>query len=158
MPIGIIIIMNRSKPSFSTAKDLANTIDNYFTYIEGEYHIDKKRVGDQAAQKVWDREPEPATIAGLALFLGFNSIHAFNEYEQRGRFANALKRGRLRIESVYEKKLHLQSATGAIFALKNMGWDKKEESVPGCKASANLKITIVKSGPELAGSEHEVIL
>jgi len=150
--------MKGSKTLFNSAQDLANKIDNYFNYIKGEYHMDKKGAPNQAAQKIWDREPEPATIAGLALFLGFDSIQAFNEYEQKGRFANSLKKGSLRVESVYEKKLHLQSSAGAIFALKNRGWDNKKEEVPGCNVVGNLKIKIVRSGPELAASERDVTL
>jgi len=158
MPIGILFIMKRSRPSFSSAKHLTGKIDSYFVHIEGEYHIDNESHGGQSGQKIWDREPEPPTIAGLALFLGFDSIQAFNEYEEQGRFANSLKRGRLRVESVYEKKLHLQSSAGAIFALKNMGWDNKKDEAPGFRTSCNLKVVVVTSGPPLAANEHDVTL
>src|SRR6185312_8475058 len=120
MPFGILFIMKKSEVSFRTAKDLATRIDKYFTYIEGEYHLDEKD------KPVWDREPDPATIAGLALFLGFNSIQGFITYEGSGRFANVLKKGRLRVEWIYEKKLHQQSSAGAIFMLKSMGWDNND--------------------------------
>jgi len=158
MPIGILIIMKRSRTLFSSARDLADKIDNYFNYIEGEYHIDKAGASKQAEQKIWDREPEPATIAGLALFLGFNSIQAFNEYEQQGRFASSLKKGSLRVESVYERKLHLSSSAGAIFALKMRGWDSKKEELLDHNIVADFKMKMVKSGPELAASERDVTL
>src|SRR6185437_5220795 len=143
---------------FSSAQDLADKIENYFKYIEGEYHIEKAGASTQSEQKICDREPEPATIAGLALFLGFNSIQAFNEYEQKGRFASPLKKGSLRVESVYEKKLHLSSPAGAIFALKIRGWDNKKEEVLDRNIVADFKMNIVKSGPELAASERDVTL
>lgn len=158
MPIGILIIMSKSKSSFSTAGNLAHKIDMYFSYIDGEYHLDKKQAPGKPAQKIWDREPEPATIAGLALFLGFNSVHAFDEYIENGRFANTLKRGRLRIEAAYEKKLHQQSSAGAIFALKNMGRDDKKEEAIGSNAIGSLKVEISISGPQLAANEQEVTL
>jgi len=150
--------MKNSTTSFRSAKRLADKIDEYFAHIKGEHHIDKKNAGNKAEEKIWDREPEPATIAGLALFLGFDSIQAFMEYEEKGRFARSLKRGRLRVESVYEKKLHLQSSAGAIFALKSMGWDNKNEETPGFSVSSKLKVEVVTSGPQLAASEHEVTL
>lgn len=158
MPIGISIIMKRSQTSFSSAKVLADKIDSYFNYIKGEYHIDKAGASKLSEQKIWGRDPEPATIAGLALFLGFSSIQAFHEYEQKGRFANALKKGCLRVELAYEKKLHLQSSAGAIFALKNRGWDNKKEEVLDRNIVADSKMKMVKSGPELAASERDVIL
>src|SRR6266567_3720919 len=120
-----------STPSF-TAKGLSRDIAAYFNNIKGEFHLEKKPrkapKGEASPdRKIWDREPEQATFAGLAFFLGFNSLQAFVQYENNGRFAHVLKRGRLRIEAEYEKKLHLQSSTGAIFALKSMGWNEKTE-------------------------------
>jgi hypothetical protein len=108
---------------------------------------------------VWDREPEPATIAGLALYLGFSSRQAFEDYEANGKFADRLKRARLQIEAAYEKKLHYQSPTGAIFALKSMGWNERADNKPADEAANTLlKVEIIKSGPQLAASEKEVIL
>src|SRR6202035_3061369 len=105
-------------------------------------------------QKVWLHDPEPATLTGLAIFLGFHSKQAFEKYEENGRFANILKQGRLRIEAVYEKKLHLQSsASGAIFALKSMGWNEKTESKTAAKAIKNIKIEIIETGPKPAENE-----
>lgn len=155
--MAFISYMKRSAPSFSNARRLADRIDSYFTCIEGEYSLEKKAKVDRTRQKAYIREPEPPTIAGLALFLGFDSIRAFNEYEEKGRFANTLKRGRLRIESVYEKKLHHHSSAGAIFALKNMGWDNKKDEENSEKVGS-LKIEVVEAGPKLAQTEQEVIL
>src|SRR5437879_3824237 len=106
--------------SFTDKGDLTTRINTYFNFIEGEYHLETKpgkETKDQPApaQKVWDRDPEPATFAGLALSLGFNSIRAFEDYIENGDFAEVLKWAHLRIEASYEKKLHAQSATGAIF-------------------------------------------
>lgn len=149
--------MDRSKLSFSTARNLADKIDGYFSYIDGEYQLNKKGTPGKTGQKIWLREPEPATISGLALFLGFNSVQAFDEYAEKGRFANALKRGRLRVEAVYEKKLHHQSSAGAIFALKNMSRDKNEET-PDVNVISGFKVEIVISGPSLAANENDVTL
>lgn len=73
------------------------------------------------------------TITGLALFLGFESRQSFYDYEQKHDFAYIIKNARLRVEHAYECRLNTSpSPTGAIFALKNMGWkDKQETEISG---------------------------
>ncbi|HEY8783949.1 MAG TPA: terminase small subunit [Mucilaginibacter sp.] len=152
-----------SLPAFFTAEELSHKIDAYFNYIEGEFHLEKKPGKEPdgeapAARKVWDREPENGTIAGLAFFLGFDSRQAFDDYENNGNFASILRRGRLGIEAMYEKKLHLQSSTGAIFALKSMGWNDKTEGKNGPDVLKTLKVELVETGPKPAATEKEVVL
>jgi hypothetical protein len=67
------------------------------------------------------------TITGLALSLGFESRQSFYDYEEKGDFSYIIKRARLHIEMGYEQKLSSNACTGAIFALKNMGWKDKSE-------------------------------
>jgi hypothetical protein len=152
----------KNQLSFLTSKiKLNDRIDNYFKYIEGEYHLEKKPVKkttDAIEQKVWDRDQEPATIAGLAFFLGFNSRDEFDDYENKGKFATVIKRARLRVEAAYEKKLHYQSSTGAIFALKSLGWNEKAENEKPASLAKTIKVKIIESGPQPASSEKEVIL
>ncbi|SHM51292.1 terminase small subunit [Mucilaginibacter sp. OK098] len=150
-------------PCFTDQHNLALRIDAYFNFIEGEYHLETKpgkETKEQPAptQKVWDRDPEPATLAGLALSLGFNSLMAFDDYMENGEFAEVLKWAHLRIEASYEKKLHAQSAAGAIFALKNMGWNERKEIKPAEEQSHVLAVQVFESGPTPAESEKEVIL
>jgi hypothetical protein len=57
----------------------------------------------------------------------------------------------------YEKKLHVTSSTGAIFALKSMGWNERTEK-PADIATNNVKVEIIQSGPKLASFEKDVIL
>jgi len=151
--------MNRKYPKF-TADELNISIDQYFTYIKGKYRTTKappKKSGDKPTrQKIWDREPEPPTITGLALFLGFSSRQSFDDYEQKGKFAPLLRRGRLRIEAEYEKKLHDHYTSGPIFALKSLGWnDGKNTDTTSVPRSLNIKI--IETGPKPAASEKEVI-
>jgi hypothetical protein len=146
--------------TFTTATELTNHIDAYFDYIDSEYRLENKPgKGPQQAvaeqKKLCVREPGPATITGLALFLGFSSRQAFDDYEQNGEFAHILKQGMLRVEAVYEKKLHQQSSAGAIFALKSMGWNERSE---GNTAFKSITIEIIESGPKPAENEKEVIL
>jgi hypothetical protein len=160
MPSGIlIIIMYRKYPKF-TADELTIRIDEYFTYIKGKHRMTKvppKTAGAKPTrQKVWDREPEPATLTGLALFLGFTSRQYFDDCESKGKFSQALKRGRLRIEAEYERRLHEHYTSGPIFALKSLGWnDGKNTEAP---VSRSLNIKIIETGPKPANSEKEVVI
>jgi len=79
---------------FPTTGQLNDLIDSYFLFFEN--NTDKN-----------DKANFP-TITGLALHLGFNSLDEFDQYETNGRFASAIKRARLRIESSYEKKIARQ--------------------------------------------------
>ncbi len=72
----------------------------------------------------YDQKP---TITGLILFLGFCDRKSFYEYEKTSPFIHAVKKARLMIEHHYEQLIQTHSNTGAIFALKNMGWVDKTE-------------------------------
>ena len=149
---------------FNTAAELSRLIDAYFNYIEGEYHFDNKQdkegKGQQATdRKVWAREPEPATIAGLAFSLGFTGRVEFDDYCTNGAYRHILSRGQLRIEACYEKKLHNTSPSGAIFALKNLGWNEKAENkTESQEIYKTLKVELIESGPKPAENEKAVIL
>lgn len=103
-------------PIFKNAKQLAKKVDAYFEYIKGEFHGSGKK-------KVWDRQPEPATITGLVLYLGFTSRQSLTDYEEMNEvYSDIIKYARTRVSHEYEKKLSEAKPTGSIFALKNMGW------------------------------------
>ncbi|GAA4338787.1 hypothetical protein GCM10023149_49040 [Mucilaginibacter gynuensis] len=152
-----------NKPTSAIA--LQRRIEAYFKYIEGEYHLENlpakssKTTAEFSAQKVWNRESEPATLCGLILHLGFNSRREFEEQEANGPHAAALQRARLRIEAEYEKKLHYQSATGAIFALKSIGWnDRSGEASLLIDAIKNIEVNIITSGPPPATNERDIAI
>lgn len=67
-------------------------------------------------------------ITDLALFLGFASRQSIYDYKDRPQFSYIIKRACMVIESYYEGRLSENSPTGAIFALKNMGWIDKVEN------------------------------
>lgn len=70
---------------------------------------------------------EPVTWTGLALFLGFSSRQAINEYENYDGFYDVVKRAKLFVEYNYEIRVNGNNATGPIFVLKNMGWSDKQQ-------------------------------
>ncbi len=141
-------------PVFKTARKLANKVRAYFIYIEGEYPIEIKSGKEE---KKYTREPELVTIAGFAFFMGFNSLAELFDYEQNGEFADVISRGCLQVQSVYEKQLH-QSCSGAIFALKNSGWEGKDNTSARVIHISNLEISTVETGPKIAMNEAEVLL
>jgi hypothetical protein len=93
---------------FTSVEELQQKIDEYFDLFPKEQQ----------------------TITGLALFLGFESRQSFYDYEKVDQYSYIIKRARLSIEHAYELKLSGGNCTGAIFALKNMGWmDKSEQKI-----------------------------
>jgi hypothetical protein len=146
-----------SKPPFKSVKELNRRVDAYFAHIAGEYEEQETTVKkDTKTKKVYTREAEPPTLTGMALYVGFNSRQDFETHESKGRFSVALKRARLRIETEYEKKLHSQPATGAIFALKSMGWNEKPDKEATDTHSGVLTVDVHEHGPKLASNEQEV--
>jgi len=151
-------------PVFTASEQVINQIDAYFKATAENVKNENKpkstcRAETAGSASLAASEAEPATISGLALFLGFNSLDDFEEYEQTGQFAASLQRARLRMEAIYERKLLQQSPTGAIFALKSFGWDErsgnKNEKTNTVKT---LTIEIIETGFQPAGDEKEVAL
>lgn len=106
----------RAHALFRTPQDLDEAIGKYIDNPPKR----KCTVGDSEV------EIPCITIAGLCYELGFESRQSFYDYEKRKGFSYIVKRARLYIESEYEAKLHQSNCTGAIFALKQMGWADKQ--------------------------------
>lgn len=72
---------------------------------------------------------DPITWTGMALALGLTSRGALDRYgKQHGElFSHSVRRAKVIVEQSYETRLNHQSPTGAIFALKNMGWQDRAE-------------------------------
>lgn len=101
------------------------------------------------------------TITGLAMYLGFESRQSFYDYEEKPEYSYIVKKARLAVENGYELSLRSQNVTGAIFALKNMGWKDKVEQEHTGKDGSPLQltppaITVINSGPPLSRTEEEI--
>lgn len=119
-------------PLFDKPEDFEREVDKYFEHIKGEEAEreipNPDEEGDFITETFWIRKPEPPTITGLCLFLGFESRQSFHDYSERPEFSYTLKRARMRIECEYEKSLQFaRNPAGSIFALKNLGWKDKQE-------------------------------
>lgn len=110
-------------PLFASADDMQEKIEDYFE------NTPTRRVTLKDGTPV---EMPIVSITGLCLHLGFESRQSFYDYEQKPGFSYTVKRARLMIENEYETQLQAGNTTGAIFALKNMGWqDKTAQEISG---------------------------
>lgn len=109
-------------PLYETNEELQSKIDEYFK--EG---VTTKTVIIGKAPNNYTIEVEVPTITGLAYYLGFESRQSFYDYEKREEFSYTIKKVRLFIEQHYEEMLQTGNTIGAIFALKNFGWQDKRE-------------------------------
>lgn len=100
-------------------EELEQAIDSYFSDPPIKKHYTKD--GESF-------EVPHITITGLCIALGFESRQSFYDYEKNKGFSYIIKRARLFIENDYESALKAAQCTGAIFALKNMGWGDNPEA------------------------------
>lgn len=105
---------------FETPEELQTKVDEYFELCK--YEVIKDAVSGEEVMK-----GDTITISGLALYLGFESRQSFYDYEKLPEFSYIIKKARFKVECSYEKRLDSRNPTGAIFALKNMGWKDKQE-------------------------------
>lgn len=140
---------------FETPEEFELKVEEYFEYVKGESEVvcDSDEDGNPVDREVWIRKPEPITITGLCLFLGFESRQSFYDYEKRQGFSYIVKKARLRVENHYEGSAqYAKTPTFHIFALKNMGWSDKTEidhkSTDGSMATQPTKIVFTKGSKE----------
>ena len=81
----------------------------------------------EAYQDYCKETGEPVTWTGLALFMGFAARACIDEYANYEGFSYSVKRAKTFVEWHYEMRLCGDKPTGAIFALKNFGWQDKSE-------------------------------
>jgi len=109
-------------PLYKTAEELETKIREYFnTEAYVDIGLSKTKKGKSSLRKY------SPTISNLALFCGFADRHSFYEYEAKPQFTHTIKRARALISAYYERLLSGSNCTGAIFALKNFGWQDKTE-------------------------------
>jgi hypothetical protein len=139
------------KYPFRSVAELETLIESYF---DGLILKDKT----QPDAKKQRREPTPPTISGLAYHLGFESIEAFDACRKKGKYTFWLNRAKLRVLAEYETKLHFQSSTGAIFAIKNMTSGEQQTNTSNEATNNIFNVEVIHSGLKVAGAEKEVTL
>lgn len=102
---------NGRPPMFKNVGEITIKINEYFLSLLDE------------EQKEYIERP---TITGLALYLGFCSRQSLHDYVKREDFSYIIKRANQVVAMSYEEMLLTKLSTGAIFALKNMGWEDRQ--------------------------------
>ena len=121
-------------PFYKTPKDLQDKIDEYFEEkcktIPILDEMGRPLVTTKGIPVV---EVNPPTVAGLALYLGFEDRRSIYDYANRNdEFSHTIKKAITRIEEYAEKQLTSGAAVGAMFWLKNHGWiDKTNQEITG---------------------------
>ena len=87
----------------------------------------------EAYFKQWEDRDNPKdgcpTWTGLTLHLGFCSRDSLNDYKKKPGFSDPIKKALIRIENQYEQGLFGRNPAGSIFALKNFGWNDRQEVI-----------------------------
>lgn len=99
----------------------------------------------------------PPGVAGLALWLGFSSRQALDNYSRYGpAFHDVVKRAKLAVEASYEQNLRDPRPVGSIFALKAMhGWqDVQHVQLTGSLARINMDLLPDSLIERIARGEH----
>jgi len=117
-------------PTISSPEELDRKIQKYIKINSQKVDSDGKPL-------------PPVTIAGAARFLGFTSVSSLYSYENKQEYEPFIKMLRLFVTEVYEQRLHGSNATGAIFALKNIGGWKDTTEVTN--KSMNLNVSVKAS-------------
>ena len=100
--------------------------ESYFDWIKGEEEL--KEVWDEDKQDyvskmVVTRWPEPPTVTGLTIHLGFESKNTLYDYAKKPEFSASIKRALTGIEKYHEIATSRgDKCVGNIFILKNFGW------------------------------------
>jgi len=122
-----------AKRKYETPEDMQKVIDAYFKRCDER----KKTVVTKAGTVVTISDPEPYTMAGICVALGF-SKEAWREYHagDRGQgFIAVTDSAKQRVEYDMERRLYERDTftVGLIFGLKNnFGWkDKSETEITG---------------------------
>ena len=142
------------KYPFNSIAELEILLAAYFDTVNAK---EQDCPTDKPGKKKTDAEPP--TMSGLAYHLGFKSVSDFEAVEAKGKYSGLLQRARLRVEAEYEKKLHYQSATGAIYALKSLGWcERLSGNQAENKKPDAMTVEIIHSGALVAQNEKDVVL
>lgn len=109
---------------------------------------------EQAVNDFFETKEVP-TWSGLALYLGFDSRRSLTNYKERPEFLPSIKKALLRIEEMYEIRMNtVKNPAGAIFALKNFGWQDKQE-IQTTEIKKVLTVSSVRDYKAAISTRHE---
>jgi hypothetical protein len=132
-------------PKYASPELMAKGIDKYFKSLE---------LSDK---------PEPPTVSGLVLFLGFTDRQSMYDYKAKEPYTCIIKNAVERIIRYHEARIATSpTCAGSIFWLKNhAGYsDKQEHTLSGpdggsIKIDSRFTIELVKPTPPAIGSQSK---
>lgn len=123
---------------FQTPQEMQEKIDEYFASCKPTFlTVNGKTVLDKNKNPMIDYHP--ATIAGMALYLGFESRQSMYDYAKREGFSCVVARARLRVEAEREADICAgRNVEGSKFHLANMsGWKEEQKHAVELTASVS---------------------
>ena len=115
---------NLYKKFLLSPDELQNKVDEYFE-IGGSV----REVIMTTGKNKYTKELRIYTLTGLCLFCGFVDKDQLFQLERNIKYQHVIKKARSRIEQIYEEGLQISGNSANIFALKNFGWQDKQEIV-----------------------------
>jgi hypothetical protein len=130
MPVG-------KPPAFTSPEQLQKLIDAYFAKCDARVSTRF----DKDGEPISTLNPEPYTMSGLALSMGFDRQTILN-YSKKDEYVGTIKAARQKVEADVERRLmETSNQTGAIFNLKNnFAWVDKQESDVNAKVSTTITV------------------
>ena len=128
------------KRYFKTPEDMQAAIDAYFEDCKGEILKDDQGniIYNKYGEPVYI-DVKPLTVTGLALALGFTSLRALLDYQDRKDFTAVVEKAKLKIENYAEMRLYDKDGwNGARFNLQNnfKNWDADKSAQDDKKGPA----------------------
>jgi len=118
-------------PKYKTPEEMQIAIDEYFKSCEGLKALDDE--GKAIFTKygyLYEVEPKPPTMSGLAIALGFLDRCALLNYAEKDEFYSTIRAAKGKVEEYAETRLFdKDGANGAKFSLANnfKQWKEKQE-------------------------------
>jgi len=135
-------------PFFEKPEDLAQKIAEYLDY---EDSLKRPDTYSKQGKGIY-------TLSGCALYLGFSSRDALQEYEKKDPlFSDIIKAFRLFMTHWNEQKIYWGGTfNGSSFWLKNWGGYKDESTQNQIQTVTQVNPTVISSGVPLANKEDEI--
>jgi hypothetical protein len=128
---------------YETKEEIEEKIENYFKECAGIpfFDDDGKPWRTDKGYIVYEVQPKPPTVTGLALALGFTNRQSLLNYQAQPEFFDTITKAKARVEEYAEMRLFdRDGVNGAKFSLINnfKGWRDKPKDETELEALAKL--------------------
>lgn len=121
--------MRGRKMKYQTPDEMEIAINAYFDGLMGPMMDKSGNFVFKSDGTPYMVQTKPATVTGLALFLGLTSRQALLNYQARDGFRPIIERAKMRVQAYCEERLFdRDGVNGAKFSLQNnFGWQDKKD-------------------------------